>query len=133
MAKRVLIVDDSAAMRQMLHDLIEADSAFEVCGLAENGHHAIEIAVRLLPDLVILDFSMPVMNGLQAAPILINALPAAIVILFTLYDDPDIAAQARSAGIHAVVSKSTPHHLLPYARSLLKVAQDRGTISPRSV
>jgi chemotaxis response regulator CheB len=67
---RVLLVDDSAIMRSMVRSLFESQPSFEVSGEAENGQEAIEKAANLKPDLIILDLAMPVMTGLDAAPVL---------------------------------------------------------------
>ncbi len=67
---RVLLVDDSAIMRSMVRSLFESQPSFEVLGEAENGQEAIEKAANLKPDLIILDLAMPVMTGLDAAPVL---------------------------------------------------------------
>ena len=67
---RVLLVDDSAIMRSMVRSLFESQPGFEVSGEAENGQEAIEKAANLKPDLIILDLAMPVMTGLDAAPVL---------------------------------------------------------------
>jgi chemotaxis response regulator CheB len=63
MAKTVLIVDDNAYIRQALCDLFKREADFEVCGEAVNGKEAIAKARELHPDLIVLDLSMPVMNG----------------------------------------------------------------------
>jgi len=65
--KSVLIVDDSAYVRQALCELFKREGDFEVCGEAENGKDAIKKAQELRPDLIVLDLSMPVMNGFDAA------------------------------------------------------------------
>ena len=70
MAKTVLIMDDNAFVRYALCELFKREPDFEVCGEAENGKEAIEKAWELHPDLIVLDFSMPVMNGLEAARVL---------------------------------------------------------------
>lgn len=121
MAKRILIADDNEAVRRALQSLFEMDSAFEVCGAAENGREAIEVAERALPDLIVLDLAMPVLDGLQAAPMLIKTVPGVIVMLFTMFEDPQVTEEASRAGIHAVVSKARPHKLLENARSLLNI------------
>jgi len=69
MPKCVLLVDDSPAVRRSLCIIFES-AGIEVCGEAEDGAKAIEKAKHLKPDLIVLDLGMPVMNGLQAAPIL---------------------------------------------------------------
>ena len=81
MAKTVLIADDNASIRQALCEVFQREADFEVCGDAENGHEAIEKAQQLHPDLIVLDVSMPVMNGLDAARVLIGMMPKAPLIL----------------------------------------------------
>ena len=107
MAKTILIADDNDAVRRAVSEVFTRESAFEVCGEAHDGHDAIEKAQRLHPDLIILDLSMPVMNGLDAARALRDRLaPPVPIILFTLYDDGIVKERARSAGVADVVSKS---------------------------
>jgi DNA-binding NarL/FixJ family response regulator len=65
--KSILIVDNSPAIRRSLRALLEQPSDCEVCSEAENGRDGVDQALRLNPDLIILDLSMPVMNGFQAA------------------------------------------------------------------
>lgn len=122
MMHRGLIVDDSQLVRTVLHDMIAMESDFTVVGAAENGQEAIEVAERSRPDLIILDLAMPQMTGIEAAPHLLKAAPTVIIILFTMYEGPTIAAEAKRAGIHGVMWKGTPRDLLPHARALLKVA-----------
>jgi YesN/AraC family two-component response regulator len=66
MVNSILIADDNAIVRQRLCGLFSDEADFEVCGEAENGKEAIEEAQELHPDLILLDLSMPVMNGLDA-------------------------------------------------------------------
>ena len=75
--KTVLVVDDSAMVRSTVRSALISDG-FDVCGEANNGREAIDLAERLSPDLIILDVSMPVMNGLQAAPHLRKVLPSPV-------------------------------------------------------
>jgi DNA-binding NarL/FixJ family response regulator len=104
--KRVLLVDDNQQMRQALRMLFESEPDFEVAGEAQHGQEAIDKAEVLRPHLIILDFSMPGMNGLEAAPILLRKLPNVIVILFSNYAASVMEAPAYAAGIHAVVSNA---------------------------
>jgi two-component system, chemotaxis family, chemotaxis protein CheY len=99
--------------------LFDSHTKFVVCGEAEHGREAIEKAPSLRPDLVVLDLVMPVMNGLEAAPLLIKILPNVWLILLTTHDWPELAQVARSAGIHAVVPKSKAvTHLIAQAETL---------------
>jgi DNA-binding NarL/FixJ family response regulator len=104
MRKRVLIVDDNAFIRQALFEFFGREQDFEVCGLADDGNKGIEEALRLHPDIVVLDFSMPVMNGLDAARVLKRLMPSAFLIMYSAFDDRRSEQEARA--IAEVVSKS---------------------------
>ncbi|MGE5054402.1 MAG: response regulator transcription factor [Acidobacteriota bacterium] len=105
-AKRILIVDDNAVVRSLVRKLFESQSDFEISGEAENGRDAIDKAEKLKPDLIILDLIMPIMTGLDAAPLLKQLLPDALIILFTQQEGSEVERLAQAAGIDAVVSKS---------------------------
>lgn len=121
--KRVLLVDDSAEIRRVVRPLFDSHPKFRVVGEAEHGREAIEKAASLRPDLVILDLTMPVMNGLEAAPLLIKLLPKVRLILFTSYYLPEVERLSRAAGIHAVVPKdNAATHLIPQAEALVAQA-----------
>ena len=120
MAKTVLIVDDNRYIRQALCEQFKRESDFEVCGEAANGKEAIEKARELHPDLIVLDLSMPVMNGLDAARVLKQLMPALPIIMFTSYSDSSMEHVIRQVGISDLVSKSQPAAILvSKARSLL--------------
>jgi|SRR5579862_532949 len=104
--KSILIVDDSSVVRAAVRALLKPHLEFEVLAEAVNGQDAVNMAERLEPDLIILDLSMPVMNGLEAAALLIKMLPEVRIVLFTAHDGPEVERQAKMAGIHAVVSKN---------------------------
>ena len=104
--KRVLLVDDSAVIRTSVRRLFHAHPKFEVIGEAEHGRDAVEKAPCLRPDLIIVDLSMPVMSGLEAAPLLIKILPRVWLILFTAHYGAEVSRLASAAGIHAVIPKS---------------------------
>jgi DNA-binding NarL/FixJ family response regulator len=101
----VLIVDDHEAIRRTLRVRIEALPEFSVCGEAVNGVDAVEKAQLLSPGLVILDFAMPEMNGLEAATALRFMLPTTKLYLLTAHSNRELELAARDAGIDAVYSK----------------------------
>ena len=101
----VLIVDDHEAIRRTLRVRIEELPEFSVCGEAVNGVDAVEKAQLLNPNLVILDFAMPEMNGLEAATALRFMLPSAKLYLLTAHSNRELEIAARDAGIDGVYSK----------------------------
>ncbi|HEV2730453.1 MAG TPA: response regulator [Terriglobales bacterium] len=120
MAKAVLIVDDNAYIRKALCEIFKREVEFEVCGEAENGKEAIGKAQELLPDLIVLDLSMPVMNGLDAARVLKKLMPAVPLIMYSAFGDGFAEEQARLIGISELVSKSEHASVLIHkARGLL--------------
>ena len=120
MAKTVLIVDDNEIIRRGLRELFTAEPDFDVCGEAENGREAIEKAQELHPGLIVLDLSMPVMNGIDAARVLRKLMPTLPLIIFSEYSDVLSEAEARSAGVSDLVSKSEHVSVLvAKARALL--------------
>jgi len=112
MAKSVLIAEDHALLRQAICSLFDAQQDFEVCGDAENGKEAVEMAQVLHPDLIVLDLSMPVMNGVEAAHALRRFVPETPIVVFSEYSDVLSEHDARSEGISALVSKTEPVSVL---------------------
>jgi DNA-binding NarL/FixJ family response regulator len=105
MSKHILIVDDSDTCRKITRLFLESQLGLEVCGEAIDGVDAIEKAMALKPDLVVLDLAMPRMNGVEAAAELRARMPKVPIVLFTMYDDVVGHALALSAGASIVVSK----------------------------
>jgi CheY-like chemotaxis protein len=119
----VLLVDDNTLVRRGLRTLFE--SAGFVCSESQNGAEAIERVKELKPDLIVLDFSMPVMNGLEAAPLLKKILPQTPIIMFSMFANPALAKLAVAAGVTAVVSKDDAvTQLIPKAEWLMKSTRD---------
>jgi len=102
----VLIVDDNPAIRKIVFELFSREGDFEICGQAENGREAIEIAQLLHPSLIVTDLSMPIMNGLEEMRILKKIMPAVPVILYSAHVDPYVNKEALGAGASAVISKN---------------------------
>lgn len=101
----VLIVDDDSAFRAVIRGLFESGSGFDACLAAQNGMEAIAKAKQVTPNLAVLDFAMPEMNGLQLAQelrVIASELP---IFLLTVDCDADTEKRALASGITAVFSK----------------------------
>jgi DNA-binding NarL/FixJ family response regulator len=105
-SERILIVDDLPEMRKLIRTYIEEETDFCVCGEAIDGLDAIDKAQNLKPDLIILDASMPRMNGIEAAPKLKKVLPETPIILFTFHEGMMRGFDAPEVGVDAVVTKA---------------------------
>jgi DNA-binding NarL/FixJ family response regulator len=118
--KRILIVDDSPVIRDRLRELLE-QTGWEVCGEAANGREGIERAQQLQPDLIVLDLSMPVMNGIEAAHELTRLLPSVPLLMWTDFQTAPLRWKALSAGVRTVVPKSqSPGDLVKNIQALFE-------------
>jgi DNA-binding NarL/FixJ family response regulator len=106
MPKRILIVEDEVSVRNAVRTFLEHHSKFEVCGEAVNGVEAVEKANALRPDLIILDLSMPHMNGIEAASLLRSRVPTTPVVVYTMFGDVLGKQLAAALGVAAIVAKS---------------------------
>jgi DNA-binding NarL/FixJ family response regulator len=108
MAKpRIVLADDHDIIRRGIRSLLDLTSAWDVCAEASNGREAVEKAVEFKADLVIMDVSMPVMNGIDAARQIRAVSPSTKVVIFTMHDSPQITTAARDAGAVACLTKTT--------------------------
>lgn len=112
MILRILIVDDEKAVRSALGKLLATRKEWLVVGEAADGAEAIGLARKLQPDIVIMDITMPEMNGLEATPQIKIALPAAEILIFTQHDSTQMIQQARNAGASGYLLKSQAHWLV---------------------
>lgn len=110
MTIRVLICDDVEDYRYLLRAALELDPELEVVGDAADGEEAIDKARDLRPDVVLLDLSMPVMDGLEALPQVVAAAPDARVVVLSGFDAPGMARQAMELGAVNYLEKGTPPH-----------------------
>ena len=105
MPKRVLIADDSLHVRDVLRMFLGKVEEIEICGEAVDGLDAVEKAVQLVPDLVLLDLAMPQMNGAEVASILKKKMPGMRIILFTMYNENVGKSLTSAVGVDIVLSK----------------------------
>ena len=116
---RILIADDSPPLRRGLRTLVGLNADWQVCGEAVDGADAVEKARQLAPDIILMDFSMPQMDGVQAARKIAESGTDIPILLFTLNLSPQIMELARNAGLRGAVSKSEISKL-PYAIKALQ-------------
>lgn len=129
MNARILLVEDHEIVRKGLYDLIEGHSGWRVCGEATNGKAAIEKALALNPDLVVIDLSMPIMSGIEATKELRRLCPATKIIIVSMYDSQENAAV--KAGANAYVAKSRTW--LDLRKTIAAVLEEkRGSFEPQA-
>jgi DNA-binding NarL/FixJ family response regulator len=102
---RILIADDRELMRSALKLILAMRPSWKVCGEAEDGRDAITKASELRHDLIVLDFKMPLSDGIQAATEISTALPSTPIIMYTLYKTAELESAAKLAGVRSVVAK----------------------------
>jgi DNA-binding NarL/FixJ family response regulator len=121
MSECILVVDDDPNFRKQTRKFLEQETPYSVCGEAVDGLDAIERAHQLKPDLIILDMSMPRMNGLQAARVLRQMMSDVPIILFTLHAGALLFSEVQALGVSSVVSKTDGFdELRKQVESLLK-------------
>jgi DNA-binding NarL/FixJ family response regulator len=103
---RLLLADDHAIVRQGLRRLLEERPGWEICGEAVNGREAVEQALRLKPDVVVLDLSMPELNGLAATREIRKALPQTEVLILTMHDSLQLVREVLAAGARGFLLKT---------------------------
>ncbi|PYN51113.1 MAG: DNA-binding response regulator [Candidatus Rokuibacteriota bacterium] len=128
MATRVLLADDHTIVRQGLRVLLQREG-FEVVGEAANGAEAVRLATETMPDVVVLDYGMPLMNGLAAAREIMVSCPRAKLILLTMHADDRYVLEAVRLGVKGYVVKSqAPTDLV---RAIHEVLNGMMYLSPR--
>ena len=122
MAKRILIADDHESVLRRVRGMIESQPTWQVCGEAVNGREAITKAQELKPDLVILDFAMPHLNGLRTASEINKLLPEVPIVMFTMYGS-QLTQEVKRHGISRLVDKAQSAALVPVVEELLGLAE----------
>ncbi|HEX4785711.1 MAG TPA: response regulator transcription factor [Candidatus Sulfotelmatobacter sp.] len=102
---RILVVDDSQVMRHCLRTLLEQQDSWKVCDEASDGKEAIEKVQQAAPDVIVLDFQMPKMNGLDAARAIKKTAPTIPILMVTLHMSPQLEDQAKRIGISGACDK----------------------------
>ncbi len=119
---KILLADDQVLFVQSLKIVIESlGEDLQICGIAENGQQAIELAAKLKPDLILMDIRMPVLDGVQAAREILKNQPEILIIVLTTFDDDAYVTEAIDIGAVGYLLKDRPpEHLLAAIRAVLK-------------
>jgi DNA-binding NarL/FixJ family response regulator len=126
---RVLIVDDHAFIRRGVQTILSPFPEWEPCGEADSGNEAIRLAEELKPEVIIMDVSMPGLNGIEASRVIRKSQPDMKIVLLTLHESPDLVRMAFRAGVRGYLLKTDAEQEL--VRALNVVLGEGSYISPK--
>jgi DNA-binding NarL/FixJ family response regulator len=126
---RILIADDHALIREGTRVVIDRQSGWEVCGQASNGREAVDQAIALKPDVVLLDMTMPELNGLDAAVQIMRRVPGTEVAMLSAYGSEDLIRSAFEAGVKSFILKTEAEDFLVDA--IKSLARHERFLTPR--
>jgi len=143
MPVQILIADDHDVVRQGLRRVLEAEPGWVVCGEAANGREAVALAVALRPEVVLLDISMPGLNGIDATRRIRRLVPSTRIIILTMHNAEQIVTEALDAGVRGCVLKSDSARTLvtavervlanqTYISAALRIGQSEGALGNAS-
>jgi two-component system, NarL family, response regulator NreC len=118
LVKRILIADDHESVLRRIRAMLESQPGWEVCGDAVTGRETITRALELKPDLIVIDFAMPQMDGLHAASAIRTLLPRVPIVMFTMYSSA-VSQEAGNHGINRLIDKAESALLIPAVQELL--------------
>ncbi len=125
---RILLADDHGVVRQGLRAVLARDASFEVIGESGDGREAVRLADALQPDVVIMDISMPQLNGIEAAKQIVKANPRTHIIILSMHSDETYLMRALQAGVKGYLLKESAEEDL--IRAVRMVAQGKPFFSP---
>ncbi len=121
MTLRILLADDHEIVRRGLKELLEEPVGWTVCAEAANGREAVDLAIRTRPDVAVLDFSMPELNGLEATRRIRQSAPLVEVLVFTMHESEELIREVLAAGARGYLLKSdATRQLIPAVESLAR-------------
>ncbi len=124
----VLLAEDHAVVRQGLSALLNVAGLFKLVGEARNGREAVDQALALKPDVILMDIAMPVLNGLEAARQILAANPAARVIILSAHSDDEYIKRTSEVGVAGYLEKQSSAEIL--TKAIIEVAKGRTYFSP---
>lgn len=119
---RVLIADDHPLVRFAVRRCLEWEESVEVVGEASTGEEAVALTRRLRPDAVLLDYQMPVLDGVAATKAIVEEMPEVAILMLTGQDEPFLEEKATEAGVHRLIRKDEPAEAL--LRTLYEVVTE---------
>ena len=128
MSIKILIADDHKMFCECLRRMLDEQPAMEVIGEADNGRDAVQLALELAPDLVIMDISMPDLNGIEAVSQILKKKPNIKVICLSMHDDEKYVSMMLKAGAKGYILKDCPFDEM--VNAINEVLQDRICLSP---
>ena len=126
---RILLADDHTVVRAGLRSLLERQPDLEVVGEAEDGRKAVELAVSLAPDVVVMDIGMPTLNGIEAARQISNKRSATAIVILSMHSDEAYVMRAMKAGARAYLLKDSAEADL--IRAIQAVSRGKSFFSPK--
>lgn len=117
---RILVVDDNASVRRYLRQALEQHDHWRVCDEARNGQEAVDRFSQIRPDVIVLDFQMPGMDGLDAARIINRLSPEVPILMVTLYLSRQLSEEARKVGVRGACAKTDVGCIVDGVRALLR-------------
>jgi len=119
MSVRILIADDNERVRRGIKELLASETTWQICGEAKNGTEAVQKSLELRPNFILMDISMPELNGLEAARLLRRDLPGVTILVMSQHDPMQLLPRAIEAGANACIDKSRIDvELLPAIKSV---------------
>jgi DNA-binding NarL/FixJ family response regulator len=112
---RVLVADDQRLVRDGIASLLSIQEGIQIVGIASNGQEAVDLALSVAPDVVLMDIRMPVMDGVEAARLLRDNLPDCQILMLTTFDEEELVLDALRAGACGYLLKDIPAHDLASA------------------
>jgi DNA-binding NarL/FixJ family response regulator len=117
---RIFVIDDNPAVLHYLRGILEQQTGWQVCEEARNGREAVQRFKEIRPDLVVLDFQMPEMNGLDVARQIIQLSPETPILMVTLFLSKQLAEEARKVGIRGACAKADISSVVDAVEALLR-------------
>jgi DNA-binding NarL/FixJ family response regulator len=117
---RILVVDDNPSVRRYLRGVLEQQEGWRVCDEARDGQEAVESVRHARPDVILLDFQMPVMNGLDAARIITQNTPTIPILMVTLHLSKQLSDEARKVGVRGTCAKTDIGSVVDAVGALLR-------------